>query len=223
MAHSKVSVRTLDSDDDMKRAARSLGRTCADLQRVLAVTGVPPLRTFPDGFEGLASIVTGQQLSAQSAAAIWSRTKASIRPFKPKVLLAKSADELRAAGLSSAKIRTLSAIAEAILEHRLDLLALGSAPEQEVRETLTAISGIGPWTANLYLLFSLRRADAWAPTDLALQVAARSALRLDEKPGAEALEALGERWRPWRGVAARVLWAWHAHPLSREGLRVGRR
>jgi DNA-3-methyladenine glycosylase II len=217
MAHNKKSLRTLDSDGAMQAGATALKRVCPDLRRVLGVTGVPPLGRHAQGFEGLASIITGQQLSASSAEAIWTRTRASVRPFKPKVLLAKSEDELRASGLSAAKVRTLRATANAIAEGQLDLVRLDAASDDEIRNALTAISGIGPWTANIYIMFCLGRADAWAASDLALQLAARSALRLPEKPDAAALEAIATRWQPWRAVAARILWAWHAHPASRAG------
>lgn len=215
MANSKKLQRTLDDDADMTRGARALRRCCSDMDRLIGMTGVPPLARHPKGFEGLAAIITGQQLSAASADAIWLRTRASVRPFKPKVLLAQTHDELRAAGLSAGKIRTLVATATAITERRLDLDALEDEPCNVIHERLTAISGIGPWTANIYIMFCLCRADAFAATDLALRLAARSALGLDETPDAALLEEIAERWQPWRGVAARVLWSWHALPASR--------
>ena len=114
---------------------------------------------------------------------------------------------LAALGLSGAKIRTLKAIATAILDNGLNIPALAHAPDAIVIERLTALHGIGPWTADIYLLFALRRADAFAPGDLALQLAVQRLFDLKERPSPVKLEAIAERWRPWRGAAARLLWA----------------
>jgi DNA-3-methyladenine glycosylase II len=171
--------------------------------------GDPPLRRRPAGFEGLARVIVGQQLSVASAAAIWERTAALCRPFDPGAMLALQDEQLAAAGLSRPKIRTLRAIAEAC-SNGLDLARLESAADADIHASLTQVVGIGPWTADVYIMFCLGRADAWAPGDLALQIAAQRALALDERPGAEALAEIAERWRPWRGVAARLLWAYYA-------------
>ncbi len=205
----------LATEADMRRATQALIRRCPHLKRVVAVTGVPALRDYEPGFEGLARIVVGQQVSAQSAAAIWSRTRGTIEPFDTGRFLAATDAELRAAGLSSGKVRTLRRLSVAIATGDLDLDALEHRPDDEVIATLTRVSGIGPWTANLYLLFSLRRGDGWASGDLALSHAVRSALGLDERPAAAVLDEIAERWRPWRGAAAHILWAWYAHPASR--------
>ncbi len=134
-----------------------------------------------------------------------------MQPFEAAGLLRTDDATLRAAGLSRGKVRTLRALSEAVLAGELDLAALDRAPEEEVREALVAINGIGPWTADIYLLFCLGRGDAFAPGDLALKLAVKSALALDEPPSAAELEAIAEQWRPWRGVAARLLWAFYAH------------
>lgn len=174
-------------------------------------TGDPPLRRYEAGFEGLARIVTGQQLSIASAAAIWSRVHASLQPFTPEALLAASDPRLTGFGLSRAKIRTLRALSGAIASGELELGALACADDAAVRAALTAVSGIGPWTADIYVLFCLGRADAWAAGDLALQVGAARATGEGDRLNAVELETLAERWRPWRGVAARLIWADYAH------------
>jgi DNA-3-methyladenine glycosylase II len=124
-------------------------------------------------------------------------------------LLALRDTQLAAVGLSRPKIRTLRALADACL-NGLDLTRLDSFSDEQVRAALTEVVGIGPWTADVYVMFCLGRADGWAPGDLALQIAAQRAMGLDERPSADALSEIGERWRPWRGVAARLLWSYSA-------------
>jgi DNA-3-methyladenine glycosylase II len=213
-----VASRIIVTEDDIRAGVRALRRKCAIMRHVHDVAGHPPLRRRPAGFEGLARVIVGQQLSVASAEAIWLRTAAACRPFEPGALLALSDARLAAAGLSRPKIRTLRAIAEACTGG-LDLAALDQATDDEVHAALTRVVGIGPWTADVYIMFCLGRADAWAPGDLALQMAAQQAMGLEERPGAEALEKIGERWRPWRGVAARLLWAYYA-VLKRKGSAV---
>jgi len=157
----------------------------------------------------LARIIVGQQLSVASATAIWDRTVGACRPFEPTALLALKDKHLAGAGLSRPKIRTLRAISEACC-NGLDLTRLDGASDEEVHAALTEVTGIGPWTADIYIMFCLGRADGWAPGDLALQIAAQHALDLAERPDKVAMLQLAERWRPWRGVAARLLWAYYA-------------
>ena len=207
-AHRKSSTPPLLKDQRALAAgARALSEQCTIMRRILARVGTPPLRDFPADFTGLAKIVTGQQLSAQSAAAIWARVAAAIVPFEARAILARSDAGLAALGLSGAKIRTLKAIATAIDSNRLDIPGLSTAADAVVIERLTALHGVGPWTADIYLLFALRRADAFAAGDLALQLAAQRHFKRQMRPSAVELAKLAERWRPWRGVAARLLWA----------------
>ena len=181
------------------------------MARLHAMTGDPPLRRHPPGFPGLARVILGQQLSIASAAAIWGRLEASLDPFTPEAYLALTDADLRAAGLSAAKVITLRRVARATLDGSLDFDALGDAPDETVHAELTKLKGIGPWTADSYLMFSLGRADAWSPGDLALQLAVKDALRLEARPGPAAMVEIAEAWRPWRGIAARLLWSYYAH------------
>jgi DNA-3-methyladenine glycosylase II len=194
------------TDANMRAGLRALRRQCGHIRRVHDRAGDPPLRQHSPGFEGLARIVVGQQLSLASAQAIWGRVKIAADPMTPAAFLKLNDEELRAAGLSQGKVRTLRAVAAAI-EGGLDLEQLAHEPEDVVHEVLTALPGIGPWSADIYLLFCLGRADAFPADDLALQIVATRALRLRERPSPEKLLALAERWRPWRGVAAHLLWA----------------
>jgi DNA-3-methyladenine glycosylase II len=199
----------IESENDIRLGVKALRRKCPYLRRAHDLAGDPPLRRRAAGFEGLARIIVGQQLSVSSAEAIWGRTVALAQPFGAAALLALDDAALRSAGLSRGKILTLRAAAEAVAAGRLDFGRLALAPSEELRAALIAVRGIGPWTADIFDMFCLGRRDAFAPGDLALQVAAQMAMRLDARPGAEALAEISERWRPWRGVAARLLWTYY--------------
>jgi DNA-3-methyladenine glycosylase II len=187
---------------------------------VLAVSGMPPLRRREGGFAGLVSIVVSQQLSTASASAIWARLSAAYDPFEPGQILRARATKLARLGLSAPKIRALKAIAAAVDSGKLDLAGLADHPADAAHEALTAVHGIGPWTADIYLLTCLGHADAWPAGDLALQEAARVAFALDARPTTKAMIGLAEAWRPWRGVAARLLWTYYRAVKRREGVPV---
>lgn len=185
-----------------------------------ARAGRPPLRRRAPGFEGLAAIVVSQQVSVASARAIESRLLARFAPLDAAALAGASDDDLRACGLSAPKMRTLRACADEILCGRLDLDALADSDADQAHAALTAVKGIGPWTADIYLLFCLGHPDAFPAGDLALQEAARLAFGLKKRPDARRLEALAKSWRPWRAVAARLLWSFYAVAKSRDGVGV---
>ncbi|MGE7473235.1 DNA-3-methyladenine glycosylase family protein [Bosea sp. NPDC003192] len=186
--------------------------------RIIARTGIPPLRRRDSGFVSLASIIVSQQLSVASARAVWARVESVLSPLTPDRVLAASDEEMRLSGLSRPKQKTLRAVAAAIAEHRLDLASLEAATPEFVHAHMTAVSGIGPWTADVYLLFCLGHRDGFAAGDLAVQEAARVAFDLPLRPKPAELTELAEAWRPWRGVAARLLWAYYAVLKSREGI-----
>jgi DNA-3-methyladenine glycosylase II len=205
----KRATRTIESLDDIAAGVRALKRKCPLIRQAHALAGDPPLRREPGGFRGMAEIVVGQMLSLASAAAIWGRLEKVVEPFAPHAFLALGDDALMAAGLSRPKIKALRAIAEAELSGAFDFARLEHLAAEEARSALLALPGIGPWSADIYLMFCLGHRDAFAPGDLALQIAAERLMELDERPGPSALEAIAERWRPWRGVAARQLWAYY--------------
>jgi DNA-3-methyladenine glycosylase II len=210
----------LDSDAALECGLKALVRKDPVMKRIVAEGARPPLRKREPGFEGLAGIIVSQQLSTASAAAIWTRVKARFPNVSPAEIAAASDEDLRAPGLSGPKIRTLRAIAGSVAEGHLPLDALADLPADEAHALLTAVKGIGPWTADIYLLFCLGHADAFPGGDLALQEAARLAYDLDARPGTKEILVLAERWRPWRGVAAKVLWAYYRIAKSREGAPV---
>ena len=187
------------------------------IDTLVAIGGPPPLRLRAPGFSGLAAIIVSQQLSTASAAAILRRLEAVIAPLEAAGLAATSDAILRDCGLSAAKIRTLRAVSEAVAAG-LDLEGLAGRDAEEAHKALVAIKGIGPWTADIFLLFCLGHPDAFPAGDLALQEAAKVALKLKKRPNAAKLETIAERWRPWRGVAARMLWAYYRGMKARSGM-----
>lgn len=168
--------------------------------------GPPPLWARPPGFASLVKIVFEQSVSLKAAQAIWRRLEGAVEEVTPAALLALGPEDLRAVGLSRAKTACCLGVAEEAAAGRLDLDALAGCSDEEVRAELLRLRGIGPWTVDVYLLFALRRPDAWPAGDLALQKAVAVAKGLAGVPKAKELEVLAEVWRPWRGVAARLLW-----------------
>ncbi len=197
------------SEADLDRALAALRRHAPDLAPVMDRAGRPPLRAQTGGFEGLARVVAYQQISTAAGDAIWRRCQTVFRPFTPATIAAAGEPEFRAAGLSSPKIRTLRALAEAALAGAIDLDDAEGWSGEMFRARLLAVKGIGPWTADIFALFAHGHLDVWPAGDLALQVAAAHALGLDARPTPKAMEALAEPWRPYRGVAARVLFAYY--------------
>jgi len=182
--------------------------------RALAVCGPLPLRRQADGFAALLSAIVGQQVSVASANAVWTRLEAA-GLADPAAMAVASDEALRAVGLSRQKARYGRALAQA----GIDFNALRGEPDASVMTTLVAVPGVGRWTAEIYAMFALGRADVFAPGDLAMQEAARMLFGLTERPNERALRAMAQAWSPWRSVAARILWAYYQTIKSREGVR----
>ena len=210
----------IHTEADLDAAIAGLVATDPRWRAALAAAGRPALRRRPDGFAGLASIVVSQQLSTASATAIWGRLEAALDPLDHETVRRARTAKLARAGLSGPKIRTLKAIAGAIDRGELDLKALNALPADEAHQRLTAIHGIGPWTADIYLLFCLGHADAWPAGDLALQEAAQLLLGLRARPTSRDMGPLAESWRPWRGAAACMLWTYYRAAKQREGAAI---
>jgi DNA-3-methyladenine glycosylase II len=188
------------------------------LKPILDLTGMPALRRREPGFAGLAAIVTGQQLSTASAAAIWGRLSAAFDPFDHDALLRARADRLRRLGLSAAKIKTLKSIARELAAERLNLDVLANEEADAAHHTLTALHGIGPWTAEVYLLFCLGHGDAWPAGDIAVQEAVKIGLGLKTRPTPKEMAPLAEPWRPMRGAAAHLWWSYYRVLKKRAGV-----
>lgn len=197
----------------MAEGAQWLGQREPRFAHALALCGPPPLRRSSDGFEALMGAIVSQQVSVAAARAIWARLEGA-GLINPEAIATADDEALRAGGLSRQKIRYIRALAEA----GLDFEALHHAPDTEVVERLIVVPGIGRWTAEIYAMFSLGRADVFAPNDLALQEAARVLFDLPERPREAALRRMAEGWSPWRTVAAGMLWAYYRVVKERDGI-----
>ena len=181
--------------------------------RAQALCGTPPLRRRPDGFAALMGAIVSQQVSTAAARAITARLH--VAGLDSPDAIAQATDEaLRAAGLSRQKVRYLRALALA----DIDFVALRDTPSPQIVAQLTTLPGIGRWTAEIYAMFSLGRADVFAPADLALQESTRLLFDLPDRPREAALRRMAEEWSPWRTVAAGMLWAYYHHAKNREGI-----
>lgn len=198
----------IDTEADISAALAQLVAVDPRLAPIIAATGPLPLRRRAGGFEGLAAIVTAQQISDAAADSIWARLKTAVDPLTPATFLATPEEALRAAGLSRPKIRTLTTVALAAADG-FDLEALAGLDPDAAIATMTVLKGIGPWTAEIYLLFCLGHPDIFPAGDLALQSAVQQAFELDARPSEKALRTIAETWAPWRGVAARLFWAYY--------------
>ena len=206
----------IETESDLEAGLARLVELDPRLNDVFQVAGRPPLRKRVGGFLGLSRIVVSQQVSTASAAAIWRRVEKSFDPFHHDTVLAARTPKFQRAGLSRPKIKTFRAVARAVRDKHLDLEALHDMPADEAHALLTTVKGIGPWTADIYLLFCIGHADAWPAGDLALQEAIRIAFKLRKRPDVKRMSKLAETWRPVRGVAAYLFWAYYAAIKKRD-------
>jgi len=215
-----VIIQEIRNDGDIESGMDHLRRVCPAARRMSAEAGPPPVRRGEPGFAGLARVVVGQQLSVASAGAIWVRCIDKLRPFTPDRIRRARVATLKSCGLSAGKIRTLKALADAVIDEQLKLdvpQVAGAAPDgaladdEHLRNGLLAVPGIGPWTVDIYLMFALGRPDVFAPGDLALQIGAQMAFDLDERPKPDELLVHVAPWSPVRAVGARLLWHYYAH------------
>ena len=207
------SERIIETLDDVAEGAAWLAAAEPRFAHALAVSGPLPLRRNRDGFAALQRAIIGQQVSVAAARAIERKCVAAGITGPRKVMWATDED-MRAVGLSRQKIRYLRELAAA----RIDWAGLRDQPTEAVVDRLVEVPGIGRWTAEIYAMFSLGRADVFAPGDLALQEAARLLFDLPERPKEKALRSMAEAWSPWRAVAARLLWAYYHVAKGREGV-----
>ena len=205
------------TEETLVLAVDELAARDADLSGIVARFGPPPMWDRPPGFATLAHIVLEQQVSLASAQAAFDRLGAAVGSLTPDRFLELGDSELLAIGFSRQKTRYVRNLAESIAAGRLDLEGLATLPDEEVHDALVALTGIGPWTASIYLLMALRRPDVWPATDMALAVAVAEVKGLDRRPGLDQMQAIGAPWRPWRSVAARLFWHDYLNRRGRGG------
>jgi DNA-3-methyladenine glycosylase II len=209
-------MKRLSNLSDIETSAALLCKIEPRFHAILDVHGMPSLRASPQGLEGLLMIVTEQFLSLSAAAAIWARVRNAIEPFDATTILKFSADELLSLGLSRAKAKSFHEIAMRVVDGRLDFSAFSELDESDIAQKLCTLPGVGPWTADIYLLAVMGTADAWPAGDLALRIAIHDFLKLDNRPEIKEMPFHAEAWRPHRAVAARLLWS---HYRSLKGLK----
>ncbi len=213
-------MKRIEAIEDIEAALVELCRADRRLDAVCKFAGTVPLRLSEPGFESLASIIISQQVSKASADAMFGRLKSHAGPLSPEALRNCDDDVFRKSGLSRPKQRTLVAVADAVCEGTLDLNGLCVLDREEAIGAMTAISGIGPWTAEVYLMFAAGHPDIFPARDVALQNAVAHAFALEVRPDERRLAEIAESWMPWRAVAARLFWAYYAAMRGREAIPV---
>lgn len=204
-------MQTLRTRADLANAVADLTKRDTRLAEARARVGAPSFRRRKGGFEGLMEILVSQQISDAAAATIHGRLVDALPEISPAAFLTLTSETLSACGISRPKQRYLTALAEALVNGTLDLKALHRADDDTIRAQLTALPGIGPWSADIYLLFCLSRADCFPAGDLALQESYRMLYGKRKRPDAATLAKHAEAWRPYRAVAARLLWMFYRH------------
>lgn len=194
------------TEESLPRCVAALSKLDADLARVARTFGMPQMWEREEGFPTLVITILEQQVSLASAAAAFARLLSAASPLTPEKFLAFDDARLRGFGFSRQKALYCRLAARAVVEGELDFDALRPMDDDAARAALTRLKGVGPWTAEIYLLRALGRPDAWPSGDLALQIAAQEIKRLPARPSPAELDALAEPWRPFRAVAARLLW-----------------
>ena len=192
----------------LSKAIKALTKSCAVIKAANARVGVPEWRTRQGDYAGLARIIAYQQLSTKAAATIWGRVEVLLGKITPKAVLAADIDALRACGLSRPKIAHIRSIAEAVQSGSLNLRRVAKASDEEAQAELVAVKGIGPWTADVYLMFCLGRWDVFPHADIGLSESYRMITGERKRHPPKKFLKTGERWRPYRGVAAHMLWAY---------------
>ena len=206
--------RIITSQECISEGLAALAKLEPKFKQIIKTIEEIPLRRTSEGFDRLLSTIVSQQLSVAAAVAIWNKIElAGLN--KIQKIRKVSDQELRDVGLSKQKIKYVRSLANANINYR----SLKTMPTLQVVNELTQVSGIGNWTAEIYAMFSLGRADVFAPGDLALQEATRSLFNLQERPNEKELRSMAKDWSPWQAVAARLLWSYYNHQKKREGIR----
>ncbi len=199
-------TQTLITEETLPGALQELAALDADFARALEEAGPPPLRQRPSDFSALLRIIVAQQVSLASAQAIWNRLEAACQPLAPETMLSLDDDALRGAGLSRQKMSYSRSLAGLLASGELDLAAVARLDDEAAIAEITKVKGLGRWSAECFLLFSLGRPDVWPIDDVGIMIGAQRLKGLKKRPDAKKLARMGKAWRPWRAVAARMLW-----------------
>jgi DNA-3-methyladenine glycosylase II len=201
---------------ELTAAIKALAKTCPAMNRAHRTIGVPAWRTREPNYAGLAGIIAYQQVSTKAAATIWGRVVKRLGRVTPKTVLATDIDDFRADGMSRPKISHIRSIATAVEDGSLNFRRLAKASDDDARAELVAVKGIGPWTADVFLMFALGRHDVFPHADIGLSEAYKMLTEEKKRRPPKNFLQVGERWRPYRGVAAVMLWAYIGHARQRE-------
>jgi DNA-3-methyladenine glycosylase II len=213
-------ARTVLDAANLRKAMRHLAKVDADFARAIKEVGHPELRIVPSGFGGLMRSICGQQISVHAARAIWLRLEAAVPSMEPEEFLKLSDEQLRAVGFSNSKMKYGRSLASDIVEGRIDFAALETLDDAAAIAMLTQAKGIGPWTAEIYLMFAHGRPDIMPGLDLGLVIAAQHLKKLRKRPDAKRLLKIAEAWRPWRSAAALLLWHYRRNMPDWSGPKV---
>lgn len=197
------------TESALAEAARQLAKRDKDLASILERFGPPPLWARRPGFPTLVKIILEQQVSLASAASIFARLKKNVIPFQPARMIELGEAHLKSQGLTRQKTAYCLHLAQSLHDKRLNLSRLQRMGDEDVRTLLMDVKGIGSWSADIYLLMALGRTDIWPATDLALATAALKLKQLKSRPNPKQLMEMAEAWRPFRSVAARMLWQYY--------------
>ena len=205
------------TEETLAAAVEALGQRDDHFAQAVVEAGMPPLRYRPPGFETLLRIIVAQQVSLASAAAIWSRLENLVGQLQPEALLSFDEEALRAAGLSRQKARYARSLADLLVSGELDLAVVDELDDEAAIACLTQVKGLGRWSAECYLLFSHGRPDVFPAEDVGLMLGLQNLQKLEQRPTGKELRALAEAWKPYRAVAARLLWHYRRFAMQPAG------
>jgi len=194
------------NEKQLQKAVNVLSEVDVDLNNIVQKHGSPPLWYREEGYHSLVRIILEQQVSLKSAKATYDKLITKINPLTPQKFLEVSDSQLKRFGFSQQKSSYCRNVASALLDGTLNLAALRKMENEAVKSELIKIKGIGDWTADIYLLMVLKRPDVWPQSDLALAIAIQKIKKLDMRPNNNEMKLISKNWKPWRAVAARILW-----------------
>ena len=200
-----MAIRRLN-DRSLKRACKELAEQHAELAIVFNSYGTPPLWDRPTGFATLLNIILEQQVSLASARSCFDKLTVQLGKVTPDRLLSINDKDLKTIGFSRQKAGYARHLAEAVLEKRIDLYGLDSLTDADAKAELVKLKGVGEWTSDIYLLMAMLRFDVMPKGDIALHEAYRKLTKADRRPDSDEFVAMAEKWKPYRSVAARLLW-----------------